>query len=449
MSGLARDLAGAVLDITEPPDDVLGAARLHFLDACGVALAAAATGPASGVTALADGSGPCTVFGTARTASAPLAALANGTLTHSLEYDDTHVGSVMHGSAVIAPAALATAQETKAGGRRMLHAYALGWEILVRLGLAAPGEIQDRGFQGTSAAGPFAAAVTAGILRGVDADVLGHAVGIAGSMAGGTFAFLRDGATVKAAQPAIAAQAGLTAVRLAEAGVTGPGDVFDGPAGFFSLFAGRTDGGARLRELLATLGSRWHLPEAAFKGYPCCHFIHPFIEALDGVPTTDVAAVHCLVPDGQWSVIAEPWDAKRHPAKAHDARWSLPYALAARIVDGSVEARHFQGETRPDLVAVAQRVTAEPWTGSGYPDVFPARLTVRTTTGATHEAHVDDVRGSVRRPFTGEEVVAKFRRNAALAGLPEAVAAAVAAELVDAQVPDLDVFRAAQEERRP
>jgi len=440
----ARELAGAVLGIGDLPDDVMSAARLHFLDACGVALAAAATGPVAGVTGLADGSGPCTVFGAAATAPAPVAALANGTLTHSLEYDDTHTASVMHGSAVIAPVALAAAQETGADGRQMLRAYALGWEVLVRLGLAAPGEIQDRGFQGTSAAGPFAAAVTAGVLHGVDADRLGHAVGIAGSMAGGTFAFLRDGATVKAAQPAIAAQAGLTALRLAESGVTGPGDVFDGPAGFFPLFAGRTDGGARLRALLATLGTRWYLPEAAFKGHPCCHFIHPFIEALDGMPA-DIADVHCHVPDGQWPVIAEPWDAKRRPAKANDARWSLPYTLAARIVDGAVEARHYQGATRPDLVAMAEHITAERWTGSGYPDVFPARLTVRTRTGAVHEAKVDDVRGSVRRPFTPEEVVAKFRRNAALAGLPESAAAAVATELIDRPVPDLDVFRTALE----
>ncbi len=450
MTTSARMLASAALSIDQLPAEVSEAARLHFLDACGVALAAAATGPVTGVTSLATGSGdadaPCTVFGTGRTAAAPVAALVNGTLMHSLEYDDTHVASVMHGSSVLAPAALAAAQECGADGARMLHAYALGWETLVRIGLAAPGGIQDRGFQGTSAAGPFAAAITAGVLRGVSAEVLGHAVGIAGSMSGGTFAFLREGATVKAAQPGIAAQAGLAALRLAEAGVSGPSDVFEGPAGFYSLFAADQDAARRLPPLVATMGSRWYLPEAAFKGYPCCHFIHPFVEALQGVldkgvNARDITAVHCSVPEGQWAVIAEPWSAKQRPRRANDARWSLPYTLAALLVDGSVDAGLYRGEARPDIARVAERVTAERWADSGYPEVFPARIQVRTAGGDLHEAEVSDVRGSVRRPFESGEVIAKFRRNAELAGLTDAAARSLIEEFVDSASPDLGALR--------
>ncbi|GAA3862926.1 MmgE/PrpD family protein [Streptomyces sedi] len=456
----ARLLADAVLAAAdprvEPPAEVPAAARLHFLDACGVALAAAATGPVTGVTALAgrpERAGPCTVIGTGATAPAPLAALVNGTLTHSLEYDDTHVASVMHGSAVLAPAALAAAQERAAvegtgagGGARMLRGYALGWETLIRIGLAAPGTIQARGFQGSSAAGPFAAAVAAGVVHGVDAGALTHALGIAGSQAAGTFAFLRQGATVKAAQPGFAAQSGLLALDLARAGVTGPDGVFEGPTGFFELFAGDATGADRLAALAATVGTRWYLPEAAFKGYPCCHFIHPFVEALarvldSGVAAADVAEVHCAVPEGQLPVIAEPWAAKRHPARANDARWSLPYALAAQLVDGDVRADHFRGGVRPDLLAAARLVTAEPWPDSGYPEVFPARVRVRTTDGATHEAHVEDVRGSARRPMGTDEVVAKFLANAALGGVADHAARAVADELLGAPDPDLGVLR--------
>lgn len=440
----------------ELPAEVLEAARLHFLDACGVALAAAATGPVTGVSALAgrpERTGPCTVFGSAATAPAPLAALVNGTLTHSLEYDDTHVASVMHGSAVLAPAALAAAQERAAadgtgrvGGARLLRGYALGWETLIRIGLAAPGGIQAHGFQGSAAAGPFAAAVAAGVVHGVDAELLTHALGIAGSQAAGTFAFLRQGATVKAAQPGFAAQAGLLALDLARAGVTGPDGVFEGPTGFYALFAGDESGGERLADLARTAGTTWHLPQAAFKGYPCCHFVHPFIEALaqvldSGVSAEDVAEVHCVVPDGQLAVIAEPWAAKQSPARANDARWSLPYALAAQLVDGDVTAGHFQGEVRPDLLRAARRVTAEPWADSGYPEVFPARIRVRTTDGALHEASVADVRGSARRPFRPAEVVAKFLGNAELAGVPQSAAQAVVDELLEAPDPDLDVLR--------
>lgn len=451
MTTPSRILATAALGTTQPPFEVLEAARLHFLDACGVALAAAATGPVGGVASMAtagDTGGPCTVFGTAGTASAPMAALANGTLMHSLEYDDTHVASVMHGSSVVAPVALAAAQEYGADGVEMLRAYTLGWETLIRIGLAAPGGIQAHGFQGTSAAGPFAAVITAGVLRSVPRDVLVHAVGIAGSMAGGTFAFLREGATVKAAQPGIAAQAGLMALKLAEAGVTGPGDVFEGPAGFYSLFAGRQDVAQRLGPLAETMGSRWYLPEAAFKGLPCCHFIHPFVEALrsildKGVDARDVTTVHCAVPDGQWAVIAEPWSAKQRPRRANDARWSLPYTLAALLVDGSVDAHLYRGDTNPDIVRMADRVTGERWTDTGYPEVFPARVLVRTAGGDVHEAEVADVRGSVRRPFRTDEVVTKFRRNAELAGWSDIAAQSVIDELLHATAPDLGVLREA------
>lgn len=447
---------GASGDRAQLPAEVLDAARLHFLDACGVALAAAATGPVTGVSALAgrpERAGPCTVFGSAATAPAPLAALVNGALTHSLEYDDTHVASVMHGSAVLAPAALAAAQERAAvdgtgrvSGARMLLGYALGWETLIRIGLAAPGGIQAHGFQGSSAAGPFAAAVAAGVVHGVDPELLTHALGIAGSQAAGTFAFLRQGATVKAAQPGFAAQSGLLALDLARAGVTGPDGVFEGPTGFYALFAGDETGAERLADLARTTGSRWYLPEAAFKGYPCCHFIHPFVEALaqvldSGVAAADVAEVHCAVPDGQLAVIAEPWAAKQSPARANDARWSLPYALAAQLVDGAVRADHFQGEVRPDLLRAARLVTAEPWTDSGYPEVFPARVRVRTTDGTWHEAAVADVRGSARRPFRPAEVVEKFLGNADLAGVPESAARAVVDELLGAADPDLGVLR--------
>lgn len=461
----ARLLATAVLEAAAPvtsdgpadlPPEVLNAARLHFLDACGVALAAAATGPVTGVSALAgrpERSGPCTVFGSGATAPAPLAALVNGTLTHSLEYDDTHVASVMHGSAVLAPAALAAAQERAAlegsgrvGGARMLRGYALGWETLIRIGLAAPGGIQAHGFQGSSAAGPFAAAVAAGVVHGVDPRTLTHALGIAGSQAAGTFAFLRQGATVKAAQPGFAAQSGLLALDLAQAGVTGPDGVFEGPTGFYALFAGDESGGRRLADLARTTGSDWYLPQAAFKGYPCCHFIHPFVEALaqvldSGVSAEDIAEVHCAVPEGQLAVIAEPWAAKQSPKRANEARWSLPYALAAQLVDGDVRADHFQGEVREDLLRAARRVTAEAWTDSGYPEVFPARVRVRTTDGTVHEASVEDVRGSARRPFRSEEVVAKFLGNAELAGVSPATAQAVVDELLGARDPDLDILR--------
>lgn len=438
------------------PDDVLDAARLHLLDGLAVGLAASRSGPVRGLSALAasQGSGPCTVLGSATTVPAPIAALVNGGFVHSLEYDDTHVASIMHGGAVMTPAALAVAEEAGATRRDTLAAFAVGWELLIRIGLASPGSIQAQGFQVTSAAGAFAAATVSCLLRGDPPEVLAQALGIAGSQAGGTFAFLAGGDTVKAVQPAWSAHAGLLAAELARAGVTGPVDVFGGPYGFFSLYARDPDGAAGLERELADLGEVWHLPDAAFKLQPCCHFIHPFIEALEqlreqGMDAGGLVGLHCWVPEGAVPVIAEPWARRVRPAKAHDARWSLPYVLASVLVDGDLDLAVFEGDCDEDVMRVSERITYEPWPDSGFPARFPARLRAELADGSHLEATIDDVLGSPGRPVTVDDVLGKAIPNLVAGGLTEADARALAAGLLDADDPDLGAIGAALRRTHP
>jgi 2-methylcitrate dehydratase PrpD len=140
---LARELVRAIRGFshTSLPEDVATAARLHFLDAIGVGLAAAGSPIGEAYRRLAAElvkGGPATVFGQSTGASAADAALINGGLIHSLEFDDTHTASIAHGSAVLAAGALAVAETQQASGAALLGAYARGWEVLSRFGLAAP-----------------------------------------------------------------------------------------------------------------------------------------------------------------------------------------------------------------------------------------------------------------------------------------------------------------------
>lgn len=432
------------------PAEVDRSARLHLLDSLGVGLLAAHRGPLQGLDRLAAGRpGPATVLGRAEGAAPEVAALVNGTFVHSLEYDDTHVASVMHGSATLTPAALAAAEESGARGADLVAAYAVGWEVLVRMGLASPGTLQARGFQTTSAAGPFAAALVAVLLQGGGTGDGAHgvdALGIAGSQPGGTFAFLADGDTVKAAQPAWAAHSGLWAAALARAGVTGPAAVLDGPHGFYRLYADDPAAPAALERELADLGERWHLPEAAFKLIPACHFIHPFVEALErvlaaGVAPDDVAGIHCHVPTGAAPIIASDWPTRQVPPRAHLGRWSLPYTLAGRLVDGTVDLDLYSRPVDAAHTDVARRITAEPWEDSGFPARFPARIVVTTTTGEEHDVVVDDVVGGAGRPVAEADVLAKLERNLAAAGLggPDGTAAELVALVLEGG--DFDVAR--------
>lgn len=435
----ARELHGHI------PIDVMDSARLHFLDAIGVGALGARRGPLSGLGRLSEGThggGRATVLGSSSTAPAPVAALVNGSYIHSLEFDDTHVASVMHGSATLAAAALAVAQETGADGATALSAYALGWELLIRMGLASPGTLQARGFQTTSAAGPFAAALVSSLINHDDPAIAVNALGIAGSQPGGTFAFLAEGDTVKAGQPAWAAHSGVWAAELARFGMTGPARVLEGPTGFFALYADDPGAADRLRTQLDDLGERWHLPDAAFKLIPCCHFIHPFVEALSqvldgGVTTDQIASIHCFVPRGAAPIIAEPWDRRQRPATPHDGRWSLPYVLAGRAVDGVVDLELFDSPVEGPRVELASRISYELWDDSGFPARFPARLQVTLHDGRVIEASVDDVLGGAGRPVDASDVLAKATANLLSAGLGQAAVEALIEELTVVTSPDL------------
>ncbi len=319
---LSRQLVRGIraLSFADIPADVRSCGRLHLLDAIGVTLASAATGvgaPYLSAAARLGGVGPATILGSSLRRDAATAALINGGLMHGLELDDTHTGSIVHGSAVLAPAALAAAQEGEASGQDLLRAYIIGWEVLVRMGLAAPGAFQTRGFQVTSVAGTLVAALQAAEIAGLDESRTVAALGIALTQASGVFEFLSNGASVKSLHPGWAAHAGLLAVRLAAAGLDGPETALEGRMGLFKQFA---DAGAvaaeRFAALLATLGRQWHLREAAYKFLRCCHYLHPYVEALDqlgSVLATDIGSVHCLVAPGAAQIICEPWTRKQTP----------------------------------------------------------------------------------------------------------------------------------------
>ncbi|GEL25380.1 MmgE/Prp family protein [Pseudonocardia sulfidoxydans NBRC 16205] len=443
-STAAEALVDGVLRVPAAlPAEVDVLARRHLLDAVGVGLAASRVGPARRIVQVPRATGPCTVLGAAEGAGAADAALVNGTLVHSLEYDDTHTGSVMHGSAALAPAVLAAAQETDAPGDVVVRAFAVGWEVLVRIGLATPSGFQRVGFQGTSVAGTVAGAVAVGLVHDLDRDALLDAVGVAASFSAGNFTFLTRGATSKAAQAGIAAQGAVSAVALVRGGITGGRSVFEGDRGFFGLYAHDGSAAGRLADLACDLGSRWHLVDAAFKGLPCCHFLHPFAEAVAtvDVPADRIARLLCRVPAGQEEVVAVPWEAKQSPATAGEARWSLPYVVALQAVRGAVTLDDFVGDPDPEVVAVAKRVEQERWEDSGYPAVFPAEIVAELTDGTVRTVRIDDVDGNAGRPWDEERVVAKFRDNCARAGADPDTSRALVRGLLGTEVPDLTALR--------
>ncbi len=434
------------------PPAVKEAAKLHLLDAIGVGLAAAATSAgrpyleaAPALDGGGRGGGAASILGCANGFAPATAALTNGGLIHALEYDDTHTASIVHGSSVLAPVALAAAEAADANGDDLLTAYIKGWEVLIRAGLAAPGKFQAQGFQITSVGGTLAAALVASDLLGLDDARCVHAVGIALSQASGVFEFLTNGSTVKSLHAGWAAHAGIVAATMAGAGLTGPDTAFEGQFGLFRRFAMDSDAADRFSAAIATLGAEWHLPEAAFKFYPCCHYIHPFIEALETVlaqhPDQPFDAIVCEVPPGAALLISEPWERKLRPRTGHEARYSLPIALAARLTEGAVTPMTFADAPSAKIMMTAERISARPMLNSDFPQRFEARLHVRFAHGHAAEVYVDDVFGGSRRPPSREAVLEKFRQNAGLIAQADNVRALEAAALSIDKAPIGEITR--------
>jgi 2-methylcitrate dehydratase PrpD len=441
---IAEWVAGLAYD--ELPSATVSAAKLHLLDTLGAGLAAHARGVATAgrsIAASLGGSGPSTVLGSATGVSPAAAALANGMLCHGLDFDDTHAGSICHVGVVVSPAALAVAEATGASGRELVLALVAGGEVVTRIGAAAAPGYMVRGFHPTSVCGVFGATVAAARLRGLTAERLGSALGLAGSMAAGLFAYLGDGAATKPVHAGWAAHGGIVAAELAAAGGEGPSAVFEDRFGFFAAYYD-LDGGA-LEAEVADLGARWETPRIAFKPYPACHFVHSCLDAAAAllaqhpVAPDDVERITVAVPGPGVPLVLEPAEAKRDPRTEYDAKFSLQYSIAALLVHGQVGVETYTERAirDPAVLALASRVGHVRRAFPTYPRSFPGWVRIETRAGVVLERELEHQRGGPDNPMHADEVAAKFRANAALALNAESIAALETAVLSLEQQDDL------------
>lgn len=433
---LAVTLAGWVAGLTvdDIPPEVMADARLRLLDIIGVSLAGRDTPTGRAVLTAVSALGAGTqagIIGTDTRNIASLAALANGTLAHAMDFDDTHNASVMHPSAVSVPAALAVAQAHGRSGAELLAAIAIGNEIGCRLGLVAPGAFHDIGQHPTSVLGTPAASLVAGWLMRLDAERLAWAMGISASQGSGVLEAYSDGTWSKTLHPGWAAHAGIVAATLAQSGFSGPATGLDGRYGLFPTHVPQ----ARLDWGAATdgLGTRWHAPETAFKLYPNAHSIHAFAEAAltlhaaHGIDAAQIDTVRLDIPAAFIGQIAEPRAAKLAPRSTTHARASVLYAVAAALAQGSLGMEDYTDAAiaRPEILALAQRITHRVQPQPDGPIRFSGAVAVTLTDGRVLALSLDEADGTGTRKLAAARLEAKFRMTAA--ALPAARIEAVIA----------------------
>jgi 2-methylcitrate dehydratase PrpD len=413
------------LTLEDVPADVVEAAKLHLLDTLGCGLAATALGVATeGRRTMEElgGEDEATVLGRRSGLPAANAAFANAMACHGLDYDDTHSDSVAHVSVVVCPAALAAAEARGTPGREALAAIVAGNEVVTRVGMAASGRFHKRGFHPTAVCGIFGGTAAVARLRGLDPARVTSALGIAGSLASGLFAYLEDGTPTKPIHPAWAAHGALVAARLAEHGAEGPPSVLEGRFGLYHAFLGAEPGEVDLDAQLADLGARWETPRIAYKPYPACHFMHGAVGATaaagaDGLSPDDVEEVIVTVPPAGVDLVLEPAAAKVAPRTTYEAKFSLQYSAAAMLVHGRCGITTYTPDAirDPKVLELARRVRYEVKHYATYPAAFPGGVRIRTRDGRTLEAELPHQRGGPENPMSAGEVRAKFRENAALA----------------------------------
>jgi len=447
LASFATRLAPAAI-----PDAVLDHARLCILDSIGIALAAHAYPFGRRALAAAQrlgGAGAGTVIGLADGLPLRDAALANGTLIHSLDFDDTHVASVVHCSASAWPVAFNLGQARGVSGAAALAAYVLAVEIDARLGEVAAGGLQKRGFHPTGIVGAFGAAAAAARLEGLDEARTAHALGIVLSFASGSMAFVADGAWTKRLHPGWAAVAGITAAAFAAADYVGPGAPLEGRFGLYDTLLG-ADPARELAALGADLGDDWRTLGVAFKPYPACHFNHAFAECAlalreAGLQAADVARITALIHPDQVPVVCEPLPAKQAPANAYEAQFSVPWIVAASLRHGRFTLAELDDAALADADtrALAACVDYAEDPDSRYPQYYSGGLVVTTRDGRTLDHHVAINRGTRTRPMSTQEIRDKFHANAARSITRDAAERIAECVLGLAEAPNLDALAAA------
>ena len=415
MGALTLGLGRFVADLTlrQIPSQGAAIARTGITDCFGVLIA----GARDPETALVDrelGSDHGGALSSLIPSGAPrtpeTAALINGVAAHVLDYDDVSLDG--HPSAVLVPAILAQGEASGSSGAEMLTAYIAGFEVWAELLVREGVPLHRKGWHPTTVLGTVGAAAACAKLRGLDATGAATAMAMAASMSSGLVA--NFGTMTKSFQVGRAAQSGVVAARLAQAGLTASLDALEHPAGL--LMALSPDGKAELDRPFSAAQKEWHILGHGLniKRYPICYATHRSIDAaLDLVRRYDlvpgkVERIHVSTGKTQLPMLR-----KSRPRTGLAAKFSMQFAMAAALVARHVGLREVTDDfvRRPEVQALFPRVSLEGTAaikeGSNFAPFDAVEIT--TTGGETLKSGpVEYAKGSYRRPLSREELWAKF-----------------------------------------
>ena len=417
------------------PERLVTMVKQCVLDTIGVAIGASTLSPEGQIVhdyvRAMGGSADCTILGFGTKAPAPWAVFVNGGLGHMLDYDD--MGGAGHDSiATILPALAAAQKMGRVSGADLITAIAAATDIHTRLGrcVLIPDWTIAEGWFATQLFGYITGAAAAGRVMQLDAATMAQAFGIGFNQASGSRQMAVGDAThMRSMQAGFSGQGAMMAVELAQRGLVGTREIFEGRYGMFRTYIrGEPD----WQELLGGLGERfpwldWH----GFKVWPACSYTrrpNAAIQSLRqefGLAPEDIESVTIIGGTGGVRMLCEPLELKRRPELAIAAKHSIPFTAAIMAVRGTVTLRDYTeaGLHDPEILAMADRVfyRADPQSavvvGDGPATSSPA-VEIVTRDGRTLYRKPDGVPGDRHNPPSQAQLEAKFRDCVAFAAKP-------------------------------
>ncbi|MGQ9476873.1 MAG: MmgE/PrpD family protein [Actinomycetota bacterium] len=397
------------------PVEVANAAKLPFIDCLGVTVAGledeGSRIAADWVESL-NAREEATVFFGFRRSAAPLAALANGTAAHALDYDDVSFRMMGHPSVALVPAVVALGEVLSSTGKDCILSYVAGLEVAAKVGSALGGNSYMLGWHHTSTLGVLGAAASCGKLLGLDEERMAHALGISCSLAMGIRA--NFGTMTKPLHAGAAAMNGVMAAQLAYRGFTANPDALYGENGFARAFTSDLE---KAEELLKTLGEPYELlnPGLSFKPYPCCRGPQGAIDAalaareewkkLGDIDPSNVEKVECRVPSWLRSVLVY-----HQPKTGTEGKFSLEYCVVAALLGGKVGVGQFRDEvvTSQAVVELIDRFDWQDLEGE-ITSPFAAEVTVHLKSGERAVGRAEKPLGEPGNPMSVEQIYDKYR----------------------------------------
>jgi 2-methylcitrate dehydratase PrpD len=416
---LAGHIAGISYDTI--PESVIAVTKKSFLDQLGVILAAGDQG--EGCRQFVDlviaggGKKESTIIGFGTKVPSYMAAFASGSMSHALDYEDVHDGGGVHPNGPLVPAALAMAESLgNISGREFLTALTLGTDITCRLSLAKTSgdEALKAGWYMPPIYGAFGAAAAACKLLGLDTRQILDAFSLTLCQATCSAELINSpDSFIRSIRDAFAAKAGVLSALLAQKGISGFDEPIEGKAGFYALYMG---GNFNTHALTDGLGKNFEGANVSFKPWPSCRGTHSYIEAAlqivknHNIHADDIEEIIVQVTNEPISkMLWEPIARKRNPSKAIDAKFSVPFTVAAAFAYGNVLLDHFLPQRLQDkkMLEIARKIKYDVVPAWGK-KVIPGLVKVRYKNEVIESPAVEYLSGSPGNPMSQETITAKF-----------------------------------------